>query len=62
MMTQSYFEIGSATAGDCTYTNEGQLHRALLPERFQSTSTPEYPYADLSEISPVFEAANSETR
>lgn len=41
-MTHSVFNGTEYQIGDCTYTNEGQLHRALLPERFQSTSTPEF--------------------
>jgi hypothetical protein len=42
-MTQSSMYNGSEyQLEECSYTNEGQLHRALLPARFQSTSTPDY--------------------
>jgi hypothetical protein len=37
-------------AESCTYTNERQLGRALLPDRFESTSVPVFPTPSVLEL------------
>lgn len=52
-MSRSMYNGATYQAGDCTYTNEARAHDALLPERFQSTSTPHLMSGDAVEDGPL---------
>jgi len=41
-MNKALYSAGEAATGACTYSNEDHLRRALLPERFESTSIPDF--------------------
>jgi len=41
-MNKTLFSAGDAAIGARTYSNESHLRRAILPERFESTSVPDF--------------------
>jgi hypothetical protein len=41
-MNEALHSVSETAIGACTYSNEDHLRRAILPERFESTSVPDF--------------------